>query len=171
MKLLHCLKCGDILGLLVGKVRTCECGASKGQYVDNVNAEYEGPSRLIGINNNDLAAARGGLPGQGAEEFRCWVISDHCRPVRKLDKFSNASRGSRSEIPDVVPVGAAPGKPRRRSLHPGLVSVMVGSRGHKIAPFSGGSVAMDRLSTEMLYLGDDPDQPDMWDEDPGGYEP
>lgn len=103
MKLLNCLRCGDIIALR-GKVRTCECGASKGRYVDNINAEYEGPSRLIGINNHDLNAARGGLPGEGADEFRCWVISDHCKPVKKLDKFRSSPMEPRALLAGVATV-------------------------------------------------------------------
>jgi hypothetical protein len=89
VKLLHCLKCGDIVALR-SKLRRCECGASKGKYVDERNAEYEGPARVLGIDNNDLAGSRGGLPGQLGEQYPWWVISDSCGPVRKLDKFASS---------------------------------------------------------------------------------
>lgn len=89
MKLLNCLRCGDILALRVRKPRTCDCGESSGQYIDKIKVEYEGPARVLGINNYDLAAARGGFPGERAPEFRCWVIADHCQPIHRLDRFKS----------------------------------------------------------------------------------
>lgn len=62
MKLLHCIKCEDTIAL-VHEVRTCQCGKSKGRYLNKAevahgftyNAFYSGPAALIGIANKEIA--------------------------------------------------------------------------------------------------------------------
>ena len=57
MKLLLCLKCNDIFSLDL-KMKKCSCGKTKGQYIDNLNAIYEGDSAMpIGISNPSLKEA------------------------------------------------------------------------------------------------------------------
>jgi len=42
MKLLYCKKCGNIFNLILYEEKSCECGSTKGKYVDMLNAEYSG---------------------------------------------------------------------------------------------------------------------------------
>ena len=53
MKLLNCLKCHDIRALVENKFSVCNCGASSGRYINQFEAEYSGPSRILGISNYD----------------------------------------------------------------------------------------------------------------------
>lgn len=52
MKLLNCIACHDIL-LLQSTIRSCFCGKSAGQYVNDKKVHIQGPSRIIGINSLD----------------------------------------------------------------------------------------------------------------------
>lgn len=42
---------------LTRKIKTCNCGKSKGLYIDNLNAEYEGNCRMIGFANGSFRQA------------------------------------------------------------------------------------------------------------------
>lgn len=61
MKLLHCIKCDDTIAL-IHEVRTCQCGKSKGRYLNKAevakgftyNAFYSGPAALMGIANKEI---------------------------------------------------------------------------------------------------------------------
>jgi hypothetical protein len=158
MKLLRCLLCGDIVALGIGKMRKCDCGASKGRYVDERYAEYEGPSQIIGMDSNDLRAARGGLPGGPAKQYPWWIISDSCSTVRKLDKFPSN------------PMKATKPKESMRVRSSGFV----GSDHETPA----GKGCLERLleqemaDFERSFSGDfDTGQPDAWGEDEWGDEP
>ena len=56
MKLLFCKECNSIFNLTIAE-KTCECGKTKGKYVDNLNAEYSGPGIPLGFSNNSLIRA------------------------------------------------------------------------------------------------------------------
>ena len=56
MKLLMCLKCGDIFNL-ARKFKSCECGESGGLYVDDLNAEITGECIPLGISNPSFRRA------------------------------------------------------------------------------------------------------------------
>lgn len=56
MKLLMCLDCGDVFNLSK-KEKQCGCGKTKGRYIDNLNAEYEGNSQPIGFANGSFRQA------------------------------------------------------------------------------------------------------------------
>jgi hypothetical protein len=53
MKLLMCLKCGDIFSLSK-KEKTCGCGETKGLYINDLNAEISGNCQPIGIGNGSF---------------------------------------------------------------------------------------------------------------------
>lgn len=53
MKLLLCEECVSVFNLTF-KEKTCECGKTKGKYLDKLNAEYSGPGVPIGFSNNSL---------------------------------------------------------------------------------------------------------------------
>ena len=54
MKLLMCLKCGDVFNLTRSE-KTCGCGETKGMYVDELNAEISGKCQPIGIGNGSFS--------------------------------------------------------------------------------------------------------------------
>lgn len=53
MKLLMCLKCGDIFNLS-RKEKKCGCGETAGLYVDELNAEISGNCQPIGFANGSF---------------------------------------------------------------------------------------------------------------------
>lgn len=57
MKLLVCPRCTDVVKLKVGIIRCCDCGASFGQYIDELNAEYGGEAIPLGFSNPSLLDA------------------------------------------------------------------------------------------------------------------
>lgn len=79
MKLLYCNKCSDIF-LLVKRVRTCYCGASRGWYTDELHAKYAGDCVPIGIHTGDFKKA---LKNQSEEgyvgvKFEAFVVPKKC---------------------------------------------------------------------------------------------
>lgn len=90
MKLIWCRNCGDIVALRVGKPRRCECGASSGQYIDEINAAISGPCRPLGVANSTLALAlveqklHGDLPSGLGRRFEAFVIPDGAPSVKRL---------------------------------------------------------------------------------------
>lgn len=56
MKLIVCIKCGDIFNLTI-KEKTCSCGKSSGKYIDDLNAEISGDCEPIGFANNTFSHA------------------------------------------------------------------------------------------------------------------
>lgn len=79
MKLLYCLSCRDVRSLTQTK-RYCSCRRSSGQYIDNRNATYQGPSVLLGMINNELLAVK---PDEGLG--RWFVIPESASTVSKTD--------------------------------------------------------------------------------------
>lgn len=75
MKLLLCLECNDIFNLDL-KIKKCSCGKTKGPYIDNHNAIYEGDSAMpIGISNPSLREAIINPPEEGmGKEFIAFSI-------------------------------------------------------------------------------------------------
>jgi hypothetical protein len=56
VKLLNCLRCGDIFRLYRHE-RFCKCKASKGKYVGQWSVEYTGPARVLGMGALDYQEA------------------------------------------------------------------------------------------------------------------
>lgn len=79
MKLLLCLECNDMFNLDL-KVKMCSCGKTKGQYIDNLYAIYEGDSAMpIGISNPSLKEAIINQPDKGlGKEFTAFTIPRSC---------------------------------------------------------------------------------------------
>lgn len=57
MKLLFCHKCEDVFRLVIGKMRSCECGAIKGRYINNSEAEVSKDAVSIAIGNGSFQTA------------------------------------------------------------------------------------------------------------------
>lgn len=84
MKLLLCKKCRSIFNLSKDEEKTCFCGETKGKYVDDINAKYEGPCFPIGFDNNSLINALKNQPKNGlGERFDAFVIPKSCPTMKK----------------------------------------------------------------------------------------
>ncbi|WP_096187064.1 hypothetical protein [Evansella halocellulosilytica] len=79
MKLLLCLECNDIFSLDL-KMKKCSCAKTKGRYIDNLNAIYEGDSAMpIGFSNPSLKEAILNQPDKGmGKEFTAFTIPRNC---------------------------------------------------------------------------------------------
>ena len=78
MKLLFCPECSDVIKLIVGELRSCQCGKVKGKYIDNTHAEVDGEGYSLAIGNGSLMMACCKLkPTQQrrppGSEIICWV--------------------------------------------------------------------------------------------------
>lgn len=95
MKLLFCPRCSDVVKLKVGVIRVCDCGASHGQYIDELNAEYSGEAIPLGFSNPSLLEAlrerdRKIRDGQEANQrwginFEAFTIPTGADSVKMLD--------------------------------------------------------------------------------------
>ncbi len=52
MKLLRCRICDELVRLR-GESQSCQCGASKGRYLDDRDVEISGPCELYGVRSID----------------------------------------------------------------------------------------------------------------------
>ncbi len=78
MKLMYCAHCGDIVRLFPQR-RTCKCGKSWGQYLEDDSTTVQTwPSLSIGIANPDFTAAQRAFAETVNAFFpslsmRCWI--------------------------------------------------------------------------------------------------
>lgn len=72
MKLILCGFCKDIVALQ-RFVRSCDCGASSGRYLDRRNAEYSGAAVPLGMMNSDVETAVRRFGEGRPSAIRCWV--------------------------------------------------------------------------------------------------
>ncbi|MFD1606465.1 MAG: hypothetical protein ABF649_17660 [Bacillus sp. (in: firmicutes)] len=79
MKLLLCKKCNHIFSL-ASQERICECNATKGRYIDEINAVYSGEFVVpLGFTNTSLLNAIKNQPQTGLGElFTAFVIPKDC---------------------------------------------------------------------------------------------
>lgn len=89
MKLIKCNDCESILNLTV-KIKKCECGKSKGQYIDQINAIVEGPCTVIGFSNTslmnaELTAEIVGEEDENPVEFKAFVIPVKATDVTRIE--------------------------------------------------------------------------------------
>lgn len=89
MKLLLCTKCSDVFALRQFE-KKCHCGKSKGQYIDNINAEYSGEfALLLGFSNSSLILAivaqrkEGDHPDGCGREFTAFVIPSSANSIKR----------------------------------------------------------------------------------------
>ena len=83
MKLIFCLACSDLVALRVGVKRTCFCGKSWGEYLDDSIAKIGGRALPVGFLNKSFVHAVKYQPegGQG-KTFEAFVIPKHCPTVQ-----------------------------------------------------------------------------------------
>lgn len=83
MKLIFCPKCQDVLKLQKFR-RNCQCAASFGYYLDEINAEIGGKAIPIGFANKTLASALKNRPKTGlGSRFEAFVIPEDCETIKK----------------------------------------------------------------------------------------
>ncbi len=80
MKLLYCKKCHDIVLMRKHLYTSCNCGETRGKYIDDLRAEYEGKFAVpLGIDNRSFLDAVGNQPSEGmGERFEAFVIPKSC---------------------------------------------------------------------------------------------
>lgn len=84
MKLLICRKCKAVFNLVPNKIKICDCGESRGSYVDDLNAIYEGPAVPLGIDNFSLRDAyRKPSISKKGKRFDAFIIPDNCETFVK----------------------------------------------------------------------------------------
>jgi len=79
MKLLYCMKCGDVFNL-TKEVKTCSCGESSGMYQeDGYHAQYSGWCVPLGFSNPSFRYATAMWHTEDAgENFIAFTIDPHC---------------------------------------------------------------------------------------------
>ena len=84
MKLLFCRSCGDIFRLRYAE-KQCECGQTKGRYLNREDAEYSGEHAVpMGIGNYALDNAIRNQPKEGeGKRFDALVIPEICNSFVK----------------------------------------------------------------------------------------
>lgn len=88
MKLLFCKACQDVFRL-IDTERVCRCGATRGRYVDELNAVYTGTDAVpIGFANSSFVRAVRAQPiedSRGGERFDAFVIPVECATFVRED--------------------------------------------------------------------------------------
>lgn len=89
VKLLLCLKCSHIFNLDYNE-RMCDCGSTKGKYINQQEAIYSGKHSIpLGVANDSLINAIKNQPQEGmGEEFSAFVIPKIC-PTFIFEKKEN----------------------------------------------------------------------------------
>lgn len=92
MKLIHCLRCNDIVAL-THKKRFCFCKQSWGNYKpgDDVNAVVGGCAVPLGVAMGSLNMAVANRPAEGnGLSFKAFVIPQNCPTVEDPAKLTTA---------------------------------------------------------------------------------
>ena len=85
MKLLYCPECGDLISLKTA-TRSCECGACRGRYLDNLKAIYTNGIPM-GMSNTSLGFARIFYDSIGPEfKMEAFTIANDCCEYKKVSE-------------------------------------------------------------------------------------
>lgn len=83
MKLLACTECASVFSLALSEKR-CDCGKTTGRYIDDLNAEFDGPGIPLGFHNLKFVSALRNQPEEGmGERFEAFVIPAICPTFKK----------------------------------------------------------------------------------------
>jgi len=84
MKLVMCLKCEDVVRLILDRPRWCECKLTGGIYRDGVNADVWGKDAFVlGFENRSLIKALKNRPDRGdGARFEAFVTPRECPSVK-----------------------------------------------------------------------------------------
>jgi len=94
MKLLMCLKCGDVFNLTRNDKR-CGCGETSGKYIDNLNADISGNCQPIGFANGSF---RTSIMIQRIEDEKPKKKNECCKGVEFIAFFIPESATSINRI-------------------------------------------------------------------------
>lgn len=84
MKLLYCPSCLEVFSLDYTE-KKCKCGKTKGKYIDDLYAEYEGGIPL-GFNNHSFIPAVSNQSKYGmGEKFEAFIIPENCRTFKERE--------------------------------------------------------------------------------------
>lgn len=96
MKLLYCLKCGDVFNMKEHVEKKCDCGETGGKYVSHNDAIYYGPSVAFGIGSGSFWDAINSRPDHGCCEekmrgadFIAFILARYNRNTIKSDPHFN----------------------------------------------------------------------------------
>ena len=82
MKLLYCSRCRDVIRIEVRS--SCRCKKTKGRYLDNRNAEFEGEFAVpLGIDNAEFVRAVRAKDNERPISFRAFRMEDPCPTFRR----------------------------------------------------------------------------------------
>lgn len=86
MKLLFCIRCGDVFNLTAAN-KKCSCGSTQGKYLSLLQAEYSGEFAIpVGFSNEDFIYSVVNQPTSGAGKvFTAFVIPKDCSTFVKRD--------------------------------------------------------------------------------------
>ena len=90
MKLLLCLDCDDIFNIDY-EIKSCNCGATKGKYIDERNAIYSGINAIpLAFDNYSFAKAIKNQPVDTffGEPFTALVVPKICKTFIKKDDLN-----------------------------------------------------------------------------------
>lgn len=90
MKLLLCLDCDDIFNLDY-EIKSCKCGATKGKYIDKLNAIYSGVNAIpLGFANSSFVSAIKNQPIDNflGKRFTAFVVPMECKTFIKKDDIN-----------------------------------------------------------------------------------
>lgn len=92
MKLILCPKCSDLFRL-TQKYKVCECGASAGNYVDDLNAITYGKAIPVGFANYSFIQAIRNQPNEGlGKEFTAFIIPKKCPTIEHRNQLPKISK-------------------------------------------------------------------------------
>lgn len=81
MKLLMCNKCFSVFSLSL-KTKSCDCGESSGNYIDKLQAVYNGDCTLLGFQNTSLNKSLSNI----GTDFIAFTIRKDCKTFVKGSK-------------------------------------------------------------------------------------
>ena len=88
MKLLFCKNCNSVFSLSLNFEKSCDCGQTKGKYIDQLNAEFSGENGvMLGFNNNHFRFALTGLSTN--KNFTAFVIKEPCLTFKRTNPNEN----------------------------------------------------------------------------------
>lgn len=89
MKLVYCQKCQGIIRLR-NIEKQCDCGLTKGKYIDNLNAVFSGEFAIpMGVDNNSFREALliyNDMNFQYGPNFKAFIITEPCKTFKRKKK-------------------------------------------------------------------------------------
>lgn len=88
MKLLFCKNCGSVFSLNLNFEKSCDCGKTKGEYIDNRNAVFSGDNAvMLGFDNFNFKTVLNNLSTN--TDFKAFVIKEPCLTFKRINPNEN----------------------------------------------------------------------------------